>query len=82
LIVPGIVAFANKIAPENREKMKLQAVVGINGSWSRQRNGRVDILDMTEVGSGRVVGFEIVETEIASGRGNHEGPEMEWKSNR
>jgi hypothetical protein len=30
LIVPGIVAFARKIAAEKREKMKQRAVAGIN----------------------------------------------------
>jgi hypothetical protein len=33
LAVPGLVAFPRKIAAENRQKMKLQAVVGIDGSW-------------------------------------------------
>jgi hypothetical protein len=33
LIIPGIIPFARKIAAENREKMKPQAVIGIDGSW-------------------------------------------------
>jgi hypothetical protein len=80
LIIPGIIAFARKIAAENREKMKPQAVVGINCSWNDRRNGSAHLLDMVDVGSGRVVDFEMVQKTTASGRGNHQGSSngMEW----
>jgi hypothetical protein len=76
-----IATLARKIAAENREKMKPQAVVGINGSWSRRKNGSMHIIDMVDDGSGRVVGFEIVQKANESGRGSYEGSSngMEWK---
>jgi hypothetical protein len=46
LTVPGIVAFARKIAAENRENVKLQAVVGIDGSWNHRRNESAHILGL------------------------------------
>jgi hypothetical protein len=46
LIVLGIVAFARKIPMENSEKMKPQAVVGIDGSGSHRRNGSACVLSM------------------------------------
>jgi hypothetical protein len=73
LIIPGIIAFARKIAAENREKMKPQTVVGIDGSWNHRRNGSVHLLDMVDVGSGRVVDLEMVQKATGSGRGNYEG---------
>jgi hypothetical protein len=86
LIIPGILAFARKIATENREKMKPQAVIGIDGSWEHRRNGSAHLLDMVDVGSGRVVNFEMVQKTTASGPGNYGGSsngmecdEMEWK---
>jgi hypothetical protein len=72
LIIPGIIAFARKIAAENREKMNPQAVAGIDGSWNHRRNGSAHLLDMVDVGSGRVVDFEMVQKTTASGRGNYE----------
>jgi hypothetical protein len=61
LVIPGIIAFTKKIAAENREKMKPQAAVGIDGSWNHRRNGSAHLLDMVEIGSGRVVDFETVQ---------------------
>jgi hypothetical protein len=73
LIIPRIIAFARKTAAENREKMKPQAVVGINDSCNHRRNGSTHLLDMVDVGSGRVIDFEMVQKTTASGRGNYEG---------
>jgi hypothetical protein len=73
LIVPGIVAFARKIASENREKMKQPAVVGIDGRWNHRINGSGHIPDIVDVESRSVVDFEIVQRTNASGRGNYEG---------
>jgi hypothetical protein len=73
LIVPGIVAFARKIAAEYSQNTKPQSVVGINGSWDHQGNRSAHILDMVEVGSGQVVDFEIARKELASGHGNYQG---------
>jgi hypothetical protein len=60
LIIPGIIASARKIAADNCEKMKPQAVVGIYGSWNHRRNRSTHLLDMVDVGGGRVVDFETV----------------------
>jgi hypothetical protein len=81
LIIPGIIAFARKIATENCEKMKPQAVVGIDGSWNHRRNGSAHLLDMVDVGGGRVVDFEMIQKTTASGCGNYQGSSngMEWK---
>jgi hypothetical protein len=73
LIVPIIIAFARKIAGENHDKMRPQAVVGIDGSWNHRRNGSAHLLDMFDVGSRRVIDFEIVQKATASGRGNCQG---------
>jgi hypothetical protein len=73
LIIPGIVAFTRKIAAENREKMKPQAVVGIEPSWNHRRNESAHVLDMVDFGSGRVVDVEMVQKTIASGRGHYQG---------
>jgi hypothetical protein len=73
LIIPGIIAFTRKTAAENREKMKPQAVVRIDGGWNHRRNGSAHLLDMIDVGSGRIVDFEMVQKTTASGRGNYEG---------
>jgi hypothetical protein len=81
LIIPRIVAFARKIASENREKMKQPAVVGINGSWNRQRKGSAHILDIVDLQSRSVVDFEIVQRTNASGRGNYEGSSNGMESN-
>jgi predicted membrane protein len=35
LMIPGIVAFAKKIAAENRKKLKQSAVIGTNGSRNK-----------------------------------------------
>jgi hypothetical protein len=59
LIVPGIVALTRKIAAENREKMKPQALFRIDGSWNHRRNGSANIPDMVDFGSRRVVDCEI-----------------------
>jgi hypothetical protein len=81
LIIPGIITFARKIAAENREKMKPQAVFGIDGSWNHRRNGSAPILDLVDFGIGRVVDFEIIQKATASGRGNYErsSNRMKWK---
>jgi hypothetical protein len=71
VVVPGIVAFAMKLATENREKMKPQ-VVGINGSWNHQRNGSAHVLDIADSGSGRVVDVEIVQRVNTPRRGNYQ----------
>jgi hypothetical protein len=73
LIVSGIVSFTRKIVAENREKMKSQAMIGIDGSWNHRRKRPAHILDMLDVGSGRVVDFKIVQKTTASGRGNYQG---------
>jgi hypothetical protein len=72
LIIPGIIAFARKIAAENREKMKPQAIVGIDGSCNHRRNGSARLLHMVDVGSGRVADFEMVQKTTASGRGKYQ----------
>jgi hypothetical protein len=72
LIVPGIVSFARKIAAENHEKMKTQAVIRIDGSWTHRRNGSTQFVDMADVGSERVVDFETVQKTTASGGGNYQ----------
>jgi hypothetical protein len=72
-IVPGIISFTRRIVAENREKMKSQAMVGIDGSWNHRRKGSAHILEMVDVGSGRVVDFEIVQKTTASGSGNYHG---------
>jgi uncharacterized protein YcgI (DUF1989 family) len=81
VIVPGTVAFARKIASENREKMKQQAAVDPNDSWNHRRNGSAHILDVVDDESRRVVDFEIVQRANASERGNYQGNSsvMEWK---
>jgi hypothetical protein len=73
LIIPGTIAFARKIAAENREKMMPQAVLGIDGSWNRRRHGSAHLLDMVDAGSGRVVDFENSQKANTSGRGNYRG---------
>jgi hypothetical protein len=81
LTIPGIIGLARKIAAENREKIKPQAVVGINGSWNHRRNGSAHLIDIVDVGSGRLIDFEMVQKTTASGRDNYEGSSngMEWK---
>jgi hypothetical protein len=71
LIVPGIVAFTRKTAAENREKMKPQAGLRIDGSWTHRRNGSTNFLEMVDVGSRRYVDSEIAQN--VSGRGNDPG---------
>jgi hypothetical protein len=51
LIIPGIVAFARKIAAINRVKMKQSAVLGIGGRWNHQRKRSAHILDTIDVES-------------------------------
>jgi hypothetical protein len=70
LIVPKIAPFDRRIAVENREKAKPQAVIGIDGGWNHRRNESAHTLDMIDVGSGRVADIEIVQKETASKRGN------------
>jgi hypothetical protein len=65
---PGIIAFARKIAAENRDKMKQRAIVGIKSSRNHQRNGSVHILDTADVEDQRVVDFEVVQKANAPGR--------------
>jgi hypothetical protein len=53
--------------------MKPQVVVGIDGLWNHRRNGSAHLLDMVDVGGGRVVDFEMIQKTTASGRGNYQG---------
>jgi hypothetical protein len=53
--------------------MKPQIVIGIDGSLNDPRNGWEHILDIVEVGNGRVVDFEIVQKDAPSGRGSYQG---------
>jgi hypothetical protein len=81
LIVLGFVAFASKIAAENRGKRKPQDVAGINGSWNDQKNKSAHVLDMVDVGSRRVVDLEIVRkanaSECDNSQGSSNGMEMD-----
>jgi hypothetical protein len=72
LILPEIVAFAKKVTTESREKMRLQAVIGIDDTWNDRRNGPVSILDMVHVGSRRVVDSDVVQKGNASGPGDYQ----------
>jgi hypothetical protein len=65
VLVPGIVAFAARVCPTNREAMKRHAVVGIDGSWNHRRNGPVHIIDMID--------FEVMEKSSSPRRGNYRG---------
>jgi hypothetical protein len=61
LIIPGIIAFARKIAAENREKMQPQVVVRIDGSWNHGRNGSAQLLDTVDARSRSLVDFDTVQ---------------------
>jgi hypothetical protein len=79
LIIPGIIAFARKIAAENREKMKPQAVVGIDGLWNRRRNGSAHLLDMVDVGSGRMSTPRWLKRQLHQDLATTKEAAMEWK---
>jgi hypothetical protein len=49
MIVPGIVAFARKIAAENHEELKQSAVIKSDGSWNNRRNGMAYICRIVAV---------------------------------
>jgi hypothetical protein len=81
LIVPGMIAFARKIAAENREEMRQPAVVGIDGSWNHRGNGSGLFVDIADVESRSVADLEIVRKANASRQGSCQGGSngMEWK---
>jgi hypothetical protein len=54
LLITGIIAFAKKVCARNREPMKTNATLGIDGGWNHRRNGSAHIIDMIDIESGRV----------------------------
>jgi hypothetical protein len=79
LFVPGIAAFVRKIAAENRKEMKPTVVVGIDGGRNHRRNGSPRILDMANVGSGKVVDFEVAQRQLRQGVAATREAAMEWE---
>jgi hypothetical protein len=73
LIVRRIADFTRKITEENREKIKLQAVLGIDSNWNHRRTGPAHILEIVDFGNGWDADFEIVRMANTSGRDNHQG---------
>jgi hypothetical protein len=65
-----IVDYEKKTVHRNREAMRPDATVGIDGSWNHRRHGTDCIVDMYDCRTGRIVDFEIVSNANRLQRGN------------